>query len=468
MDFGHLDHRRTKPSHAAPQTVRPVEQPRGLLEIQRAAGNAATVELIRRQRASATVMRQPVGTQPVPAGDATADSAAAAGETKRPTLQQGSTGDDVKLLQMKLRHVRERAHDQNAAGRARIDGIFGPLTEEDVVDFQGDSGLKADGIAGPKTWDALDSLVPETPIESEELALDDQFTKALALKSNRQYDAALAEFESLLAGQTTPERIGVLAANIAHCHQQRGRFKFAVERYEQALSGRFNQEELRAETLERLMLARQNQFAGEPAPDPEPVLGPGGQPAEGHEGGGITARDEVKAGDAGDSVDLFKGKLANILIGWAPELGPGNGFDAATETRTRVFQQQSGMAQTGIGDATTWHALDSFSKPDIPFSVVSPLLARGRTAYALMATDTATGISQLEGIRDEAAALGLDEIVKNTEALIGRGNHQLSRFGEAAAHYSLYLERVMPAPPHYGFFLESLRLAHDQQPPPSL
>ena len=111
MDFGHLDHRRTKPSHAAPQTVRPVEQPRGLLEIQRAAGNAATVELIRRQRASATVMREPVGTQPAPAGDATADSAAAAGETKRPTLQQGSTGDDVKLLQMKLRHVRERAHD---------------------------------------------------------------------------------------------------------------------------------------------------------------------------------------------------------------------------------------------------------------------------------------------------------------------------------------------------------------------
>ena len=36
---------------------------------------------------------------------------------------------------------------------ARIDGIFGLLTEEDVVDFQGDSGLKADGIAGPKTWD---------------------------------------------------------------------------------------------------------------------------------------------------------------------------------------------------------------------------------------------------------------------------------------------------------------------------
>ena len=470
MDFGHLGHRRTKPSLAALTTTRPVELPRGLLEIQRAAGNAATVELIRRQRAAPTVMRQPVDTEPAPGADSAVDAAQdAAGATERPPLQEGSTGEDVKLLQMKLRHVRERAHDVSKTGQARIDGIFGPLTRKDVADFQTDTGLKADGIVGPRTWDALDSLVPETPIESDEFAVDDAFNTAFALKQSRQYDAAIAAFEAMLAGQTTPERVSILAANIGHCHQQRGRFRFAVERYEQSLSARFNQEAMRAVTLENLSLARNNLTTESPAPDPEaPVPGQEqGEPAPGQSGGGIVGRDMVEPGDSGDAPDLFKGKLANILVGWLPELAPGNGFDESAVARTRAFQGAVGLPQTGVGDGTTWHALDSFSKPDIPFTIVGPLLDRARAAYALMQADPATGITQMEGVRDESAALGLAEIARNAEGLIGLGHHRLSQFDEAVTHYTLYLGRVIPNPPIYGYFLESLRMAHDRQPPPA-
>ena len=57
-------------------------------------------------------------------------------------------GDDVHSLQTAL------------AGKGfpgAIDGIYGPLTEARVRQFQFQSGLKADGIAGPATRAALAS-----------------------------------------------------------------------------------------------------------------------------------------------------------------------------------------------------------------------------------------------------------------------------------------------------------------------
>lgn len=57
------------------------------------------------------------------------------------TIKNGSKGRDVKLLQQKL----------NLAA----DGVFGPLTETAVKNFQRTHGLTADGIVGPQTWAAL-------------------------------------------------------------------------------------------------------------------------------------------------------------------------------------------------------------------------------------------------------------------------------------------------------------------------
>lgn len=57
------------------------------------------------------------------------------------TIKKGSTGADVRTLQSILNLM--------------IDGIFGPLTEEAVIEFQKNNGLTADGIVGPKTWEKL-------------------------------------------------------------------------------------------------------------------------------------------------------------------------------------------------------------------------------------------------------------------------------------------------------------------------
>jgi len=62
------------------------------------------------------------------------------------TIRKGSRGDTVAILQRKLNLI--------------ADGIFGPITDEAVRDFQKSHGLAVDGIVGPKTWAALgvDSL----------------------------------------------------------------------------------------------------------------------------------------------------------------------------------------------------------------------------------------------------------------------------------------------------------------------
>lgn len=57
------------------------------------------------------------------------------------TLKKGSKGIDVETLQTRLNLV--------------VDGIFGPITEEAVKDFQSRNGLTVDGIVGNSTWGKL-------------------------------------------------------------------------------------------------------------------------------------------------------------------------------------------------------------------------------------------------------------------------------------------------------------------------
>lgn len=67
-----------------------------------------------------------------------------------PFLRIGSTGESVEMLQETLSALGYYA--------ARVDGIFGPITDKAVRAFQTASGLVPDGIVGPLTWAALDRV----------------------------------------------------------------------------------------------------------------------------------------------------------------------------------------------------------------------------------------------------------------------------------------------------------------------
>jgi peptidoglycan hydrolase-like protein with peptidoglycan-binding domain len=64
------------------------------------------------------------------------------------TIREGDRGDDVKLCQQLL---------TDHGYKTTADGIFGSGTNANVLQFQRDSGLGADGIVGPNTWAALES-----------------------------------------------------------------------------------------------------------------------------------------------------------------------------------------------------------------------------------------------------------------------------------------------------------------------
>lgn len=63
------------------------------------------------------------------------------------TLRKGNRGTDVEELQRTL--------NEDPRYPTKVDGIYGADTAASVRAFQADHGLNADGIVGPKTWEAL-------------------------------------------------------------------------------------------------------------------------------------------------------------------------------------------------------------------------------------------------------------------------------------------------------------------------
>ena len=63
------------------------------------------------------------------------------------TMKKGSRGTDVKTLQTALKNL--------GFYSGKIDGIYGKKTVNAVKAYQRKSGLKADGVAGPKTLGKL-------------------------------------------------------------------------------------------------------------------------------------------------------------------------------------------------------------------------------------------------------------------------------------------------------------------------
>lgn len=68
-------------------------------------------------------------------------------------LRRGSTGNDVRVMQARLKMHCDGSHYPTSA--TFVDGDFGPHTEAAVKWFQTARNLGADGIVGPMTWGSL-------------------------------------------------------------------------------------------------------------------------------------------------------------------------------------------------------------------------------------------------------------------------------------------------------------------------
>ena len=129
-------------------------------------------------------------------------------------LKNGSSGDDVKKLQVKL--------------GLTADGIFGPGTESAVKSWQSSNGLTSDGIVGDGTWNKMFGTIVKEVVTTTGLNID-------KLKGHIP-DSVITQIPetALKFGITNNLR---LAHFLAQCSHESGGFKVVKENLNYSADG---------------------------------------------------------------------------------------------------------------------------------------------------------------------------------------------------------------------------------------
>ena len=219
------------------------------------------------------------------------------------TLRVGSRGNDVKALQTALQNLGLYVQ--------RIDGVYGKGTAAAVRAFQTQAGLKADGIAGPKTMAKLQgSGGTETPSGP-----------AYVILTNGAQGAQVRTLQTALKnlGYYTKKVDGVYGKGTAAAVQ-------AFQR-DQGMNATGTAD---AETQQALYAAK-----------------PQAQTA--------AAVTSMKLGDSGEAVRQLQDRLS--YLGY--HTGTVNGdFDAGTRASVLAFQKAKGLTRDGVAGKKTLAALE--------------------------------------------------------------------------------------------------------------
>jgi peptidoglycan hydrolase-like protein with peptidoglycan-binding domain len=391
----------------------------GILALQQAAGNEAVGSLLAE---SAPVQREP----------ADAPAAAPAVQAPHPRLLEGATGSAVKELQQKLGLA-------VAEAKLEVSGRFDWRTDEVVKRFQVQARLRPDGIVGPDTWGALDSVMGGTELAGDTLSR----VQAVAEEAGVLYDAgdfsgALAKYMGLYGDPSLAHKTGgstgVLVYDIAQCHHRLNHFAEAISFYEEAMTlpgigaarAGSAAENLRRARLQQPFLPWKELEAGRAAYD-------GGASAEAHP--------QLSAGSRGAAVGELQGKL-NSSVDEA-KLEVSGRFDSHTEEVVKRFQVQSGLRPDGTVGPDTWGALDS---------VMGGTALTGETASRVSAAareaEDLYDKGDYQGALDKFMGVYADSAVGHKARRgglvydIAECHHRLNHFAEAISFY----EEVMSLP----------------------
>ena len=272
------------------------------------------------------------------------------------TLYAGCRGPDVREVQMKL----------NAAGAADpaldTNGEFGSKTSTAVVKFQKDKGLLADGVVGPQTWAALDTVSGDRAPDQEHLAaLDALEAEAVALRRAEQWDAALAAFwELYIHPKAGPEYRATGCSGLGTCYHAKGEFDKAISYYDEYLDIPAETYMTRRTALERIKQCRQGKPPGKTENEQAAT------PVDPNERS--DAHPWLRLGDVGTHVEELHMKLnaagvaSPSLRGKSPkETEAPVVFDGRTRQAVLQFQTTRGLGADGVVGPQTWAALDRVS-----------------------------------------------------------------------------------------------------------
>jgi peptidoglycan hydrolase-like protein with peptidoglycan-binding domain len=310
------------------------------------------------------------------------------------TLEQGSEGRQVGLL-------------QKALGGIKVDGVFGPETEQAVRSFQTGKGLEADGIVGPQTIAALRgqmaatasfaSLHPPIPgntssvggVEAQAASAGTR-TDAVAISGPSSGAAselgatdetggtsepgAIAEPSKAPAeASKTPAEEAKAAAESAAQQTEQRQERDAIGRLQSALhvtaDGEFGPE---TEAAIRRLQARHgltvDGVAGPatwkvigvsdgstpsaiPAPPAHHGTESSSEPAQEGSSGGTAAGSDAAAAPAAGGDSTIK-RLQSAL-----RLSPDGEFGPETEQAIRRLQARHGLTPDGVVGPATWHVI---------------------------------------------------------------------------------------------------------------
>ena len=257
-------------------------------------------------------------------------------EAAQKTLRSGAKGSEVKTLQTAL-------HKLGYYAKA-IDGVYGKGTAAAVRLFQSKMGLKADGIAGPKTLAALyGSAGSETPI-------------APVSGSTLTVGAKGSEVKTL---QTALKKLGFYAKTVDGSY---GRGTASAVAAFQSANGLETTGIADSETQQKLYAAAEQ-------------VQQGTQDAS-----------SLQLGSRGDAVTALKSKLRYLgyLAGSLTDT-----FDADTNAALKAFQKAKGLKQDGVAGKKTLAALDAAwtaaqkAAGSLPDEAVSFLNAMARESGAV-------------------------------------------------------------------------------------
>ena len=239
-------------------------------------------------------------------------------------LRRGSSGGNVRYIQLALGAIREGRYPQLSAIAA--DGIFGAATERAVKQYQTIKAITADGVVGRTTWDRMTtdlvSFWTGSPAYPGRV-LRQGNTGRETLIMQLMLGNIASRYTSILSLRDD----GVFGADTAHAVQQFQR-QFGL-----SADG-----EIGRQTWERIVAlsdaVTKDRTVDVTTPYPGYLL---------------------RRGSTGDYVRYLQSYLNSAGI--SASLGVDGIFGSATEAAVRAFQQAAGLKVDGIVGPATWQAL---------------------------------------------------------------------------------------------------------------